>query len=210
MVNVKQRDRVTSLEIYKMDSIQAWVAGAVLLLLVLLTVFMVLNWREIKLQRRSTESLLAEVRLDRRAWMAISPPLVKDFPLDKPIPCVIGVHNNGKTPADIVLTNMTVITIQVDKDISSFDDLDRAKAEQIPVMNNVPPGGTFYFSESNSPVMNEGLLAQIAGGQMKLFVFGSCLYRDVIEKKLRTTKYCFQWSTSAEKWYSHNKGNYMD
>lgn len=192
-----------------MERWHEWLIYAALVFLVVYAVFGFYQWTQIVRQNSRIEQISNKLRLDDRAWISPDRPTLKELVADQKPEIIIVLRNAGKTPANIVQSNVEVVTLPENANIDSIGDSD-ADYDGQPIINVVAPNGLFHDIAAESKPLPRAIVKQIENGDRKLVVFGTCIYRDAIDDKIRRTSYSFTWSPTHKFLFPNNRGNYMD
>lgn len=182
---------------------------AALVFLVIQALFGIFSWIQIAKQNALIVRILDDSRLGERAWMSPDKPRLDSLITDQRPEVVVTYRNTGKTPAKILLSQVTVTTVQANVNVSEIGAPSENLEDAQPI-NFVAPNGLFYDVPDESLILTDARIKQIEGGDQKLIVFATCMYRDEIENRIRRTTCSFWWSPSLKQLLPHNLGNYMD
>jgi hypothetical protein len=163
--------------------------------------------QEAKAGSAQTDLIIDEMRLERRAWLAVKPEIGDLIPNQKP-KCTLWIANTGKTPGTIEKTIVTSFSTTVPI------DFDRIMKEHTTVSSQqmretvVAPGGTIRFVLNDSPLLNDADIAAINKGTGSIVVVATVDYLDSM-KTHRTSQCCYVYDVASKSMFVFEKYNFM-
>lgn len=161
---------------------------------------------QIELARQQLE----QMRLNNRAWLGVTQPIIKELVADQQVDCVVPIKNAGNTPGFIETAAILCLLV---KGKMANDPIPLIEAHEIGIGREspVPPNNAINFHVRQSVTFNAEEIRQIVSGKWILCVCGYVRYLETCAaEKQHNTRFCFTYDPGTQSLLAYEKFNYMD
>ena len=147
---------------------------------------------QLDIMERQLSHIEQSSQLEQRAWVGLQTATHEPIEPNKPIEGVLVFENTGKTPAIILRASRTTCLRTPDFDMESLAEIKQKDGwlEDRRSRGPLPPNAVIRltFQTSDNAMITEPDIEKLENGQLRAYVIGRILYRDIFGTEHET---CF-------------------
>jgi hypothetical protein len=187
-----------------------WFAAVLVVVGIIQATVGVWQWKVMHIANEQTQETIELMRLERRAWVSVAGPTIKELKAGELMEYAVNLRNTGPTPAYLDQSFGKMFTRPADQDISPEVEIVHGSNETSRRDQVIAPDSTLHsVGDSKPDKLAEDVLAEIKAGTRTLYLVGAVVYRDQTNTTRKTT-YCFQYIPKDGTLSAHPKYNRME